>query len=60
MNLIFQVMGKRLYLWLRQAQIWEIIINGDLYILDITSGKLQKMNGDKLLGGSVCFSPDGS
>lgn len=35
-------------------------INGDLYILDIRAGELQKMNIDKLLGGSVCFSPEGS
>ncbi len=35
-------------------------INGDLYILDIKTRELQKMNIDKLLGGSVCFSPDGS
>ncbi|MFF2753029.1 S9 family peptidase [Psychrobacillus sp. NPDC058041] len=34
-------------------------INGDLYILDIKAGELQKMNIDKLLGGSVCFSPEG-
>ena len=34
-------------------------INGDLYILDIRVGELQKMNIDKLLGGSVCFSPEG-
>gem|GEM_PF-5354095 len=35
-------------------------INGDLYILDIKAGELQKINIDKLLGGSVCFSPEGS
>ncbi|WP_346937881.1 S9 family peptidase [uncultured Clostridium sp.] len=35
-------------------------VNGDLYILDIKAGELQKMNMDKLLGGSVCFSPEGS
>ncbi|MEH6932744.1 S9 family peptidase [Bacillus sp. JJ783] len=35
-------------------------INGDLYILDVEVGELQKMNIDKLLGGSVCFSPEGS
>ncbi|PFM58203.1 peptidase S9 [Bacillus cereus] len=35
-------------------------INGDLYILDIKAGELQKLNIDKLLGGSVCFSPEGS
>jgi len=34
--------------------------NGDLYILDIKGRELQKMNMDKLLGGSVCFSPEGS
>lgn len=34
--------------------------NGDLYILDVEAGELQKMNMDKLLGGSVCFSPEGS
>lgn len=32
--------------------------NGDLYILDRKAGELQKLNIDKLLGGSVCFSPD--
>ncbi|RWS40166.1 S9 family peptidase [Bacillus mycoides] len=35
-------------------------MNGDLYILDIEARELQKMNVDKLLGGSVCFSPEGS
>ncbi|EEK75345.1 MULTISPECIES: S9 family peptidase [Bacillus] len=35
-------------------------MNGDLYILDIEARELQKMNIDKLLGGSVCFSPEGS
>lgn len=35
-------------------------MNGDLYILDIEAGELQKMNIDKLLGGSVCFSPEGN
>ncbi len=35
-------------------------INKDLYILDIKAGELQKLNVDKLLGGSVCFSPEGS
>lgn len=34
--------------------------NGDLYILNRKAGELQKMNIDKLLGGSVCFSPEGS
>ncbi|MGE7909335.1 S9 family peptidase [Lysinibacillus xylanilyticus] len=35
-------------------------MNGDLYILDVEAGELQKMNVDKLLGGSICFSPEGS
>ncbi|MGG4181008.1 S9 family peptidase [Virgibacillus pantothenticus] len=34
-------------------------INGELYLLNIKAGELQKMNIDKLLGGSVCFSPEG-
>ena len=59
MNLIFQMMVKgciygdtklkygRLYKWRS-------------YILHIKAGELQKLNVDKLLGGRVCFSPDGS
>ncbi|QWG31634.1 alpha/beta hydrolase family protein [Bacillus mycoides] len=35
-------------------------MNGDLYILDVEAEELQKMSVDKLLGGSVCFSPEGS
>ncbi|MBE5108617.1 S9 family peptidase [Bacillus thuringiensis] len=35
-------------------------MNGDLYILDVEAGELQKVNVDKLLGGSVCFSPEGN
>jgi len=35
-------------------------MNGDLYILDVEARELQKMSIDKLLGGSVCFSPEGS
>lgn len=34
--------------------------NVDLYILDMKTGELQKMNVDKLLGTSVCISPEGS
>ncbi|MGH1299703.1 prolyl oligopeptidase family serine peptidase [Bacillus pretiosus] len=34
-------------------------MNGDLYILDVEAGALQKMNINKLLGASVCFSPEG-
>ena len=35
-------------------------INGDIYILDVIARDLHKLNIDKLLGGSVCFSPEGS
>ncbi|MBT2641486.1 S9 family peptidase [Bacillus sp. ISL-41] len=34
--------------------------NLDLYILDMKTGGLQKMNVDKLLGTSVCISPEGN
>lgn len=34
--------------------------NGDLYILNRQSGELRKLNGDKLLGGNVCYSPHGT
>lgn len=34
--------------------------NRELYIRDLTSVKLHKVNGNKLLGGSVCFSPHGT
>ncbi|XXM72349.1 S9 family peptidase [Lysinibacillus sphaericus] len=34
--------------------------NRDLYILDIETGGLQQLTIDKLLGGGLCFSPDGS
>lgn len=35
-------------------------MNGDIYILDVEAEELQKMNVDRLLGGSVCFSPEGN
>lgn len=38
----------------------EDVQNADLYILDLNTGKLQKMNVKRLLGGSVCFSPNGT
>lgn len=35
-------------------------INGNLYVLDLQTSKLQKLRTEKQLGGSVCcFSPDG-
>ncbi len=35
-------------------------MNGDIYILNVEAEELQKMNVDRLLGGSVCFSPEGN
>ena len=52
--------GKKVVLMASPSPNMADFINGDLYILDIKSGELKKMDIDKLLGGSVCFSPDGS
>lgn len=52
--------GEKVVLMATPSPNMEDYINGNLYILDIKAGELQKINIDKLLGGSVCFSPDGS
>ncbi|KGR85394.1 S9 family peptidase [Lysinibacillus odysseyi] len=52
--------GKKVVLLAAPSPNMGDYFNGDLYILDIKAGKLQKLKIDKLLGGSVCFSPDGS
>ncbi|MGE7688554.1 S9 family peptidase [Lysinibacillus sp. NPDC097214] len=52
--------GKKVVLMVTPSPNMGDTINGDLYILDIKAGELKKLNIDKLLGGSVCFSPDGS
>ncbi len=52
--------GKRVVLMATPSPNMGDTINGDLYILDIKAGELKKLNIDKLLGGSVCFSPEGS
>ncbi|KMJ60038.1 peptidase S9 [Bacillus sp. LL01] len=52
--------GKKAVFMATPSPNMEDYINGDLYILDLKAEELQKMNIDKLLGGSVCFSPDGS
>ena len=52
--------GKKVVFIATPSSDMEDYVNGDLYILDIKAGELQKLNIDKLLGGSVCFSPDGS
>ncbi|MGR3764158.1 S9 family peptidase [Rossellomorea sp. NS-SX7] len=50
--------GKKVVLIVAPNPDMGDFFNRDLYILE--SGDLQKLNIDKLLGGSVCFSPDGS
>ncbi|MEB2299173.1 S9 family peptidase [Lysinibacillus xylanilyticus] len=52
--------GKKVVVMATPSPNMGDFINGDLYILDLKAGELQKMNIDKLLGGSVCFSPEGS
>lgn len=52
--------GERVVLMATPSHNMEDYPNGDLYILDIQARELQKLNIDKLLEGSVCFSPDGS
>ncbi len=38
----------------------EDLMKADLYIHDMISGELKKLNIDKWLGESVCFSPEGN
>ncbi|MGN4272750.1 prolyl oligopeptidase family serine peptidase [Bacillus cereus group sp. BCN115] len=52
--------GKKVVFMATPSSNMADYINGDLYILHIKAGELQKLNVDKLLGGSVCLSPDGS
>lgn len=52
--------GKKVVFMATPSRDMGDYMNGDLYILDIKTGELQKMNIDRLLGGSVCFSPEGS
>ncbi|RLQ93609.1 S9 family peptidase [Falsibacillus albus] len=52
--------GKKAVFMAAPSPNMEDFINGDLFILDIEAGELQKVNTDKLLGGSVCISPEGS
>lgn len=52
--------GKKVVLLATPSPAMADFINADLYILDMQSGEIRKMNIDKLLGGKVCFSPDGS
>ncbi|WP_223556410.1 S9 family peptidase [Lysinibacillus sphaericus] len=52
--------GKKIVLIATPSPNMGDTINGDLYILDIEARELKKLYIDKLLGGSVCFSPEGS
>ena len=58
MTLIFQMMGKKVVCMATPSL--NDYMNGDIYILDVEAEELQKMNVDRLLGGSVCFSPEGN
>ncbi|MGF3104039.1 prolyl oligopeptidase family serine peptidase [Rossellomorea sp. DUT-2] len=52
--------GEKVVLMAKPSPDGEDDQNGTLYILDRQSGELQKLSGDKLLGGNVCFSPHGN
>ncbi|MFJ7914010.1 MULTISPECIES: S9 family peptidase [unclassified Lysinibacillus] len=52
--------GKKVVLMATPSPNMDDYNNGVLYILDIKARELQKITIDKLLAGSVCFSPDGS
>ncbi|WP_152658534.1 S9 family peptidase [Oceanobacillus sp. CFH 90083] len=52
--------GKKIVFMAAPSSHMEDYINGDIYILDMNTGELYKLNIDKLLGESVCFSPEGS
>ncbi|TMU85892.1 S9 family peptidase [Bacillus sp. BHET2] len=52
--------GKEVVLLTAPSPNMGDIFNRDLYILDVETGEMQKLNIDKLLGGSVCISSDGS
>ncbi|HDX9591260.1 TPA: PD40 domain-containing protein, partial [Bacillus pseudomycoides] len=52
--------GKKVVLMATPSPNMGDYMNGDLYILDIKARELLKMNIDKLLGGSICFSPEGN
>jgi dipeptidyl aminopeptidase/acylaminoacyl peptidase len=52
--------GKKVVIMAAPSPNMGDFISGDLYILDVETCELQKMNFEKLLGGSVCFSPEGS
>ena len=52
--------GKKALLLAAPSPDMREFFNRDLYVLDIEADGLEKLNVDKLLGGGVCFSPDGS
>ncbi|EHJ02247.1 acylamino-acid-releasing protein [Clostridium sp. DL-VIII] len=52
--------GKKVVFMATPSPDEEDYQNGDLYVLDIKSRELHKMNGKKLFLGSVCFSPNGT
>ena len=52
--------GKKIVLLTAPSSDMGDIFNRNLYILVVETGELQKLNIDKLLGGSVCISSNGS
>ncbi len=52
--------GKKVVFMATPSPSREDYQNRDLYILDIRTRELHKMNRNKLLGGSICFSPNGN
>ncbi|MCA1057515.1 S9 family peptidase [Rossellomorea aquimaris] len=52
--------GKKGVLLTAPSPNMEDIFNRNLYILEVETGELQKLNTDKLLGGSICISSDSS
>jgi dipeptidyl aminopeptidase/acylaminoacyl peptidase len=52
--------GKKAVLMTAPSPDMREFFNRDLYVLDIEADGLEKLNVDRLLGGGVCFSPDGS
>ncbi|MGF2616371.1 S9 family peptidase [Rossellomorea vietnamensis] len=52
--------GKRIVIIASPSPAAQDDQHRELYILELGSGEIQKLSSTKLLGGSVCFSPDAS
>ncbi len=49
--------GEKVVLMATQSPDGEDGQNRELYLLNRSSGELHKLDGDKVVGGSACFSP---